>query len=114
MYCGPQTRAVQRQMQTCTQSPDADAFFDLLTGPQLLERAAALAPPHRNRLFPDMKVLSMFCTQALSADGSCQQAVDGEALRRLAQDLPPCSSDTGGYCKARQRLPAVLILAFTR
>ena len=105
MYCGPQTRAVQRQMQTCTQSPDADAFFDLLTGPQLLERAAALAPPHRNRLFPPMKVLSMFCTQALSADGSCQQAVDGEALRRLAQDLPPCSSDTGGYCKARQRLP---------
>lgn len=105
MQCGPQTRAVQRHVQNCTQQPDADVFFNLLTGPRLLERAEALAPPHRNRLFPPMKVLSMFCTQVLSADGSCQQAVDAEALQRMAHGLPPCRSDTGGYCKARKRLP---------
>ena len=105
MHCGPQTSAVQRHVQNCTQQPDADVFFNLLTGPQLLERAEALAPPHRNRLFPPVKVLSMFCTQALSADGSCQEAVDAEALNRMAHDLPRCKSDTGGYCKARQRLP---------
>ncbi|WP_418219902.1 hypothetical protein [Candidatus Thiodictyon syntrophicum] len=80
MHCGPQTSAVQRHVQNCTQQPEADVFFNLLTGPRLLERAAALAPPHRNRLFPPVKVLSMFCTQALSADGSCQEAVDAEAL----------------------------------
>ena len=78
MHCGPQTRAVQARVQQCTEQPDSDAFFDLLTGPRLLEGVGALAPERRNRLFPHMKVLSMFCNQVLSAGRSCQRAVDGE------------------------------------
>ncbi len=88
MHCEPQTGAVQPRVQTCTEQPDSDAFFDLLTGPRLLDGAAALSPEHRSRLFPDVKVLSMFCNRVLSAERSCQRAVDAEALRRLAQDLP--------------------------
>jgi hypothetical protein len=56
MHCGPQTGAVQRHVQNCRQQADGDVFFNLLTGQRLLERAAALAPPHRNRLFPPIKV----------------------------------------------------------
>jgi hypothetical protein len=85
-----------------------------MTGPRLLEGVSALAPQSRQRLFPKIKVLSMFCTQVLSADRSCQRAVDGEAVRRLAQDLPPCSTDTGGYCKARQRLPTGVPMTLAR
>ena len=114
MHFGPQTRAVQERVQRCTEQPDSDAFFDLLTVPRLLEGAAVLSPEHRNRLFPHAKVLSMFCNQVLSADRSCQRAVDGEALRRLAQDLPPCSTDTGGYCKARKRLPIDIPMTLAR
>jgi len=68
MHCGPQTSAVQRHVQNCTQQPEADVFFNLLTGPWLLERAAALAPPHRNRLFPPVKVLSMFMSVPFGTD----------------------------------------------
>jgi len=114
MHRGSQTRAVQHRVQTCIAQPATDAFFDLLTGPRLLEGGDAPAPHSRNRLFPQRKVLSMFCTQVLSADRSCQRAVDGEAVRRLAHDLPPCSSDTGGYCKARQRLPMDIPMTLAR
>jgi len=114
MHRGSQTRAVQHRVQTCIAQPATDAFFDLLTGPRLLEGGDAPAPQSRNRLFPQRKVLSMFCTQVLSADRSCQRAVDGEAVRRLALDLPPCSSNTGGYCKARQRLPTDIPMTLAR
>jgi hypothetical protein len=114
MHRGSQTRAVQHRVQTCIAQPATDAFFDLLTGPRLLEGGDAPAPHSGNRLFPQRKVLSMFCTQVLSADRSCQRAVDGEAIRRLALDLPPCRSNTGGYCKARQRLPTDLPMTLAR
>jgi hypothetical protein len=114
MYCGPQTKAVRQRVQTSTAQPEGDAFYDLLTGPRLLERAESLLPPHRNRLFPPQKVLSMFCAQALSDDRSCQRAVDGAAVERLARDLPPCSTATGGYCRARKRLPTAVPTALAR
>ena len=55
---------------------DSYAMFNLLTGPQLLGRVEELLPDHRERLFPPTETLSMFVAQVLSADGSCQQAVD--------------------------------------
>jgi hypothetical protein len=51
----------------------------------------------------------MFLSQALSADRSCQQAVDESAIKRLTQELPRCSTHTGAYCRARQRLPLAMI-----
>jgi hypothetical protein len=33
---------------------------------------------------------------------------------RCAEGLPPCSPDTGGYCKARQRLPETLLPRLVR
>jgi hypothetical protein len=76
-----------------------------LFGGEALERVVAELPPYRERVFPPLKVLSMFCAQALAPDGSCQRAVDALALERTAQGAPPCSSATGGYCRARERLP---------
>ena len=46
----------------------------------------------------------MFLKQALNTDRSCQQAVDEAAIKRLTQSLPQCSTYTGAYCRARQRL----------
>ena len=47
----------------------------------------------------------MFMAQALKPDRSCQGIVNDAAVKRLLHGLPPCSTKTGGYCKARQRLP---------
>ncbi|MGB5011522.1 MAG: IS4 family transposase, partial [Candidatus Dechloromonas phosphoritropha] len=64
-------------------SADAHAFFNLLTGPELFDAVELALPPHRERLFPPTETLSMFLAQALSADRSCQRAVNEGAIKRL-------------------------------
>ena len=70
------TRAQQQRVRHHAGNMDSYAMFNLLTGPQLLDRVEQLLPEHRERLFPPTETLSMFLAQALSADGSCQQAVN--------------------------------------
>jgi hypothetical protein len=79
---------------------DVSGFFHLLTGPQLL-RLDGLLPDHRERLFPPTETLSMCLAQVLSADGSCRQAVDDAAVKRLIAGLTPHSTNTSAYCQAR-------------
>ena len=106
MHRSPSAVARQRhRLQTRIENADANGFFNLLTGPQLLDDVESLLPEHRERLFPPTETLSMFMAQALSVDGSCRQAVDDAAVKRLIAGLPRCSSNTAAYCKARARLP---------
>ena len=88
---------------------DSYTFFNALTAPQWLDQVETLLPAHRERLFPPTEALSMFLNQALSADRSCQHAVDESAIKRLTQGLPQCSTHTGAYCRAHQRLPLAMI-----
>jgi len=89
-------------------------FFNVLTGTELLELTEAHLPEHRERLYPPTVTLSMFLRQALAADGSCQRAVDAWAASRAAEGLSAQSIRTGGYCRARQRLPLSMLQALTR
>lgn len=89
-------------------------FFNVLTGPLLLELTELYLPEHRERLYPPTVALSMFIKQALEADGSCQRAVNGWAAQRAAEGLSAHSVRTGAYCRARQRLPAEMVMALTR
>lgn len=93
---------------------EAVDFFNLLTGPELLEMTDSLLPEHRERLYPPTLALSMFMGQVLSEDGSCQKAVDSWAAQRAAEGLSVQSINTGAYCKARQRLPVEMVSALTR
>jgi len=95
-----------RQRASCC---DSYTFFNALTAPKWLDQVESLLPAHRERLFPPTETLSMFLNQALNADRSCQQAVDESAIQRLTQGLPQCSTHTGAYCRARQRLPLALV-----
>jgi hypothetical protein len=58
-------------------------------------------------------MLSMFLAQVLSADGSCRQAVNDAAIKRLLGGLQCCSTSTSAYCQARSRLPLELISTLT-
>jgi len=49
-----------------------------------------------------------FIGQVLDPDQSCNQALARIQSHRLQLGLRPVSTDTGGYCKARQRLPEQL------
>ena len=93
---------------------EAVEFFNVLTSPELLATTEALLPEHRERLYPPTVALSMFMRQVLEADGSCQKAVNGWAAQRAADGLSPCSVRTGGFCRARQRLPLEMVSALTR
>lgn len=113
----PNERACLHQQQRIRHhgaSSDSYTFFNLLTGPELLDRVESLLPEHRERLFPPTETLSMFLAQALSADRSCQKAVDDAAIKRLIGGLPLCSTHTGAYCRARQRLPVEMVAALAR
>jgi hypothetical protein len=93
---------------------DSYTFFNLLTGPELFESVEDLLPEHRERLFPPTETLSLFLAQALSTDRSCQKAVNDSAVKRLVGGLPHCSTHTGGYCRARQRLSVELVATLAR
>lgn len=56
----------------------------------------------------------MFLAQAMNEDHSCQRAVDDASIKRLPGGLPICSTHTGAYCRARQRLPLEMVSALTR
>ena len=84
-------------------------FFNLLTGDALLERVDRHLPPHRERLYPPTETLSLFMAQTLNPDRACQHTVNRYAVDRIANGLKPCSTHTGGYCRARQRLPLEMI-----
>jgi len=73
----------QKRVKLHAEASDSYAFFNLLTGPEFLDQVELLLPEHRERLFPPTETLSMFLAQAMSADRSCQSAVDAAAIQRL-------------------------------
>ena len=99
----------QRRVRRHATASDAFRFFDLLTSPELFDPLDASLPDHRERLFPPTETLSMFMAQAMKQDRSCQGIVDDVAVKRLLHGLPLCSTKTGAYCKARQRLPLEMV-----
>lgn len=107
-------RHQQSQISHHQNNLDAFGFFNQLTSVQLLDRVESLLPDHRERLFPPTETLSLFLSQAVSSDRSCQNVVNQSAITRLISGLPKCSTSTGGYCKARARLPITLVRELAR
>ena len=64
-------------------------FSNALTGPELLEKAGALLPEHRERLYPPTVAVAMFVKQARSEDRSSQRAVNGWIAQCVAEGLKP-------------------------
>lgn len=83
-------------------------FRPLLTVKQLTGIIARHVGQTAETIYTPLVTLSLFLRQVIDADPSCQNAVEHLAAARVAEGLPPCSEDTGGYCKARQRLPLAL------
>lgn len=104
----------QRRIRNHVGNSDSYDFFNMLTSPELLDQVEVLLPDHRERLYPPTETLSMFLAQALSTDRSCQRAVNDAAIKRLAGGLTPCSTHTGAYCRARQRLPVKMVSTLVR
>lgn len=110
-------RASQVQQQSIThdiKKYDPYTFIDILDSPEYIDKIEALFPAHRARLFPPKLTVSMFMTQVLNEDRSCQKVVDETAVKQALNGRPICSTNTGAYCKARQRIPLALPSTLTR
>ncbi len=64
----------------------------------------------RNRIYTQQTTLSMFVSQSINQDGSCQNVVNKLALNRDKKT----SISTSGYCKARNRLSTSTIKNLTK
>jgi len=108
-------RTKQQRIQAEVNNSDSYRFFNLLTGPEMLSKVEELLPEsHRERQFPPTETLSMFLAQAMSADRSCQKVVNDAAIKRMVGGLSLCSTNTSGYCQARQRLPLEMVSTLAR
>ena len=91
------------------QKADATTFFNVLTDDVMFEKLESLLPEYRERMYTPTDTLSMFLSQSLNADRSCQHAVNEWFMNRQGIGLSAVSTNTGAYCRARQRLPRELI-----
>jgi hypothetical protein len=89
-------------------------FAELLPAPYLGRLLQDQNAAFYDRLYTPLVTLAMFLSQCQDADPSQRQAVARLVAHRVAQQRPACSSQTGAYSKARQRLPEKVVADLTR
>ena len=104
----------QKHFTRHAQETDSNSFFNLLTSPQLLSAVEDQIPDHRERLYTPTATLALFLAQAMNTDSSCQNTVNHHVVERVFNGLSSCSTTTGAYCKARQRLPLAMVSSLVK
>lgn len=84
-------------------------FSAVLTVKDIVDLICQECVETADRIFTPVVTLWTFLSPIHSDDPSCRAAVARLNATRVAQGLAPCSPLTGGYCKARQRLPETLL-----
>lgn len=80
-------------------------FAALLDRRSIIEAFGEASSLWQGWIYTPAVTVWVFLSQCLSPDHSCREAVTRLAAWRAKQGLAPCSSDTGGYCTARDALP---------
>jgi Transposase DDE domain len=80
-------------------------FLTILSRSAVEAACRAIGHLWRERVYLPWITLSLFLSQVLSEDHSCDEAVDRFQKFRHDQGLPPVSPETTSYCDARLRLP---------
>lgn len=101
MHPNRRTRAQQqKRVRHHAANRDCCEFFNLLTGPQLLEPVESLLPAHRERLFPPAETLSIFLAQAWHWRGRLVRLVDGTTV-----PMPNTPANQTAYPQPRSQQP---------
>lgn len=80
-------------------------FQEVLSEASIQSVLAAEEVNYRNRLYTPIITIWMFLSQVLEPDKSLSNAVKRVQTWLVSAGAEPPSNDTGGYAKARQRLP---------
>ena len=89
-------------------------FLKLLSRPLVEASCRHCNHTWRERVYNPWITLSLFLSQVLSDDHSCDDAVDRFQKYRYDQGLSSVSPETTSYCEARQRLPEELVWDLVR
>jgi hypothetical protein len=89
-------------------------FLALLSRPVVASVCRAIGHQWRERVYTPWITLSLFLSQVLSEDHSCDEAVDRFQKVRFDRGLPPVSTETTSYCDARIRLPEGIVWELVR
>jgi hypothetical protein len=88
-------------------------FSDVLPAQVVIESLQSMGLRFYESLYNPVTVLWLFLSQVIHANPTLAATVENFLAWRLGQRLPPCSADTGGYARARQRLPEKLLEMLT-
>lgn len=78
------------------------------------DRIDSLGVRFYDSVYNPVTVLWLFLSQVIHANPTLAVTVECFLAWRLAEGLSPCSTDTGAYTRARQRLPEALLAMLTR
>lgn len=105
-----QVESLQRQFAQTPGLPFAELLPAELLTRLLQEQGVEVV----DRIYTPLVTLAMFLSQCHDDDPSLRQAVARLIAQRVADGRPACSSNTGAFAKARQRLPEELLAELTR
>lgn len=80
-------------------------FLTVLSRSFIVAACRAFNHQWRERIYTPWITLSLFLSQILSEDHTCDEAVDRFQKFRYDQGLSPVSTETTSYCEARRQLP---------
>jgi len=83
----------------------ADISLTEILNSEPCQRIISECREFRDRVYTPIKTLFTFIKQVLNPDKSCKKAVAGVIVDQLCMNKKEVSSNTGPYCKARNRLP---------
>jgi hypothetical protein len=89
-------------------------FSEVLPAQVVGSALATLCLHSYDSLYNPVTVLYLFLSQVIHPNPTLAATVEGFLAWRLGQGMSPCSTDTGGYARARQRLPEALLALLTR
>ena len=89
-------------------------FSEVLPAQTVIVTLQSLGVAYYESLYNPVTVLWLFLSQVMHANPTLAVTVENFLAWRLGQGMSPCSTDTGGYARARQRLPEALLAMLTR
>jgi len=89
-------------------------FSDVLPAQVIASSLKTLCLQCYDSLYNPVTVLWLFLSQVIHANPTLAATVENFLAWRLGQGMSACSTDTGAYARARQRLPEALLAMLTR